>query len=143
VLVADADAPADLAEPSLLEEGGGQPSEPSGSSRSCPDCPHQALIESFHAHMPLNPRVEVWGERRERLLRARWREWWDRGKYDTAQAGVAWWGRFFAYCGKSKFLTGQTEPTHGRPPFVATLDWLVRPTNHDKIIDGTYHRGGK
>jgi hypothetical protein len=42
--------------------------------------------------------------------------------------------------GGSRFLTGKAEPGPGRKPFVATLEWLLRPKNFAKVVEGTYHQ---
>ena len=98
-----------------------------------PDCPHEAIIEAYHAALPTCPRVRVWHEGRRRLLAARWRE-------DEKRQSIKFWEKFFSYVGNSDFLTGRTEGSAGRPPFVADLEWLIRPTNFAKVIEGRYHR---
>jgi len=79
-------------------------------------------------------------------MRSRWRE---KAKpngttqgYTSVEGGIEYWRRFFDYVGKSRFLTGGAEGRNGRPPFVATLEWLVRPTNFAKVIEGNFHREG-
>lgn len=111
---------------------------------AAPDCPHEKIIELYHELMPENPRVLEWNDTRKGYLRARWRE---KAKpngrtqgYATVEDGLAFWKRFFGYCAQSKFLTGQSEGKPGRPPFVASLEWLMRPTNFAKVIEGNFHR---
>lgn len=111
---------------------------------SAPDCPHEKIVELYHELMPANPRVLEWNETRRGYLRARWRE---KAKpngrtqgYATVEQGLAFWRRFFGYCAESKFLTGQADGKPGRPPFVADLEWLMRPTNFAKVIEGRYHQ---
>jgi hypothetical protein len=65
------------------------------------------------------------------MLRSRWRE-------NPKRQTLDWWGRYFAYCAKSKFLTGQTH-SQGRRPFELSLDWLVKSENMAKVIEGAYH----
>ncbi len=76
------------------------------------------------------PRVKVWGETREAHLRSRWNE-------DPERQDTAWWKDFFVYIGKSAFLTGKVEQKD-RKPFFATLDWIVKPENFAKILEGKY-----
>lgn len=99
-------------------------------STAIPPCPHQRLIELYHEILPMCPRVRVWHETRQGLLRARWRD----------QPDLDYWRRFFGYVAQSDFLTGNSEPSKGRPPFVADLEWIIRPVNYSKIVEGRYHQ---
>ena len=88
-----------------------------------------------------HPAVRMWDDGAQAQLRARWRYWAQQGKYATQEEGLAWWGRFFAFCAKSKFLTGQSPPGKDYDgPFVASLGWLVEATNHRRIVSEEYHR---
>lgn len=113
-------------------------------AHSPPDCPHERIIEIYHALMPANPQVIEWNETRRGYLRARWREKAvPNGRsqgYATVDDGLAYWSRFFEWCAQSKFLTGQSDGRPGRPPFVASLEWILRPGNFAKVIEGNYHR---
>jgi len=117
-----------------------------GSPSRLPACPHEKLVELYHEILPMCPAVVDWTERRQGLLRARWREKaLPKGKhrgYSTEPEGLAWWRKFFRYVSDSKFLTGRAEPSKDRPPFVADLEWLVRPTNFVRVIEGRYHEDG-
>lgn len=94
-------------------------------------CPHQEIIELYHANLPANPRIKVWDGTRSEALRTRWRE-------DIKRQSLDYWARFFRHCAASKFLTGQVEDRNGRP-FTPGLDWLVKASNFAKIIEGRYH----
>jgi hypothetical protein len=76
------------------------------------------------------------------LLKTRWAEVEDdifKEKGSVSEEDILdWWRRFFGYIGKSKFLTGKTF-TKDRRPFMADLEWIVRPTNFAKIIEQKYH----
>jgi len=39
-----------------------------------PSCPHQAVVDLYHQHLPTLRRVEVWNSARQGYLRQRWRE---------------------------------------------------------------------
>lgn len=99
-------------------------------TESADHCPHQKIIDLYHKHLPMCPRVKVWNPTRQGLLRARWKEF----------PHLDDWEEFFKFVGKSDFLTGRAEAKQGSPPFVADLEWLIRPTNMAKIIEGKYHR---
>lgn len=115
-----------------------------GRGAAAPDCPHEQVIALYHELLPANPKVLEWTTARQQMLRARWREKAKRTAkqrgYETLEQGLAWWRRFLTYVGESKFLTGQTHGRDGRPPFVATLEWLLKPANFAKVIEGNYHR---
>lgn len=96
-------------------------------------CPHQEIIAAYHEALPTCTPVKSWSETRQSFLRQRWRE-------DAKRQRLEWWRRFFAYVAQSRFLTGQGDSSPGRDPFVADLEWLVRPQNFAKVIEGKYHR---
>jgi uncharacterized protein YdaU (DUF1376 family) len=115
-----------------------------GVAATVPDCPHEKLIELYHELLPSCTKVVEWNDGRRALMRARWREQamkkgGDRG-YTTVEAGLAFWRRFFGWVSKSPFLTGNGEGRNGGAPFVATLEWLIRPKNFVKVVEGNYHR---
>lgn len=103
------------------------------SQPATPDCPHQQIIETYHELLPSCPQVREWTAARQRLLRTRWTE-------NPKRQTVVWWRKFFAYVAESEFLTGRGSCAPGRDPFVADLEWLVRPSNFVKVIEGRYHR---
>ena len=107
--------------------------KPSDKKEKIPPCPHQKIIDLYHEILPELPKVKAWNETRRRYLQARWREAKERQNLD-------WWRRFFKYIRESDFLMGRTIPSNGRPPFRATLEWILRPNNFAKIIEGFYHR---
>lgn len=96
-------------------------------------CQHQKVIDLYHDKLKACPSVKEWNSSRQGYLRSRWNEKEERQDID-------WWGRFFDYISKSDFLMGRTEGKDGKPPFVADLEWIIRPTNFAKIIEGKYHR---
>lgn len=112
------------------------PSNPDGllvaSKPATPACPHQEIIAAYHEILPACPAVRQWTPAREKFLRSRWAE-------DPKRQRVEWWRRFFAYVADSEFLTGRGACAPGRDPFVADLEWLVRPANFVKVIEGRYH----
>lgn len=108
-----------------------------------PPCSHQSVIDLYHSLCPTLPRVEVWNDVRQGYLRARWREIAaDQSKTQevTTESLLEWWRDFFKFVALSKFLTGRGNYGKDRTPFVADLEWLVRPTNFAKIIENRYHR---
>ena len=109
--------------------------------KKLPGCDHKAVIELYHQNLPTMRRVEVWNETRAGYLRQRWRE----VAAELAQANdidandvLNWWGQFFQSVSKSRFLTGRVNSKDGRA-FVADLEWILKPSNFAKIVEGKYH----
>ena len=103
----------------------------SKSMKGPPSCPHQAIIGAYHELLPELPQVRALPEHRRRLLAGRWRE-------ESKRQNLEWWRNFFTVVSESDFLCGRSEPSQGRPPFHADLEWLIRPTNFLKVLEGRY-----
>jgi hypothetical protein len=113
-------------------------SPPSG---GLPSCNHQGVIDLYHKHLPTLRRIEVWNETRKGYLRQRWREVADElAKTKEIQSSdiLGWFAEFFEHIGTSKFLTGRVNDKSGRS-FVADLEWILKPSNFAKIVEGKYH----
>ena len=109
--------------------------------RGVPPCPIEQIVADYHATLPALPRILVRNDKRDALIRGRWREAFARGKAKDRDDGLALFREFFAHVGESKFLTGRSDARNGSAPFVADLEWLMRPTNFAKVVEGRYHRG--
>jgi len=119
-------------------EGNGDICPPSG---GLPNCDHEKVIALYHQHLPTLRRVEVWNETRKGYLRQRWREVAEelaRQKEVQVSDILDWFTEFFVHIGTSKFLTGRVNSKDGRP-FLADLEWILKPSNFAKIIEGKYH----
>lgn len=106
-----------------------------------PDCQHQAVIDLYHHQLPTLRRVEVWNDARKGYLRQRWREVAAELSKDKPTSGGAvldWFNDFFGHIQKSKFLVGKVNGKDGRA-FAADLEWILKPSNFAKIIEGKYH----
>ncbi len=108
------------------------------SSGRVPDCPHQAVIDLWHEMLPELPQVVKWTDLRAKLLKARWREIMTDEKLTTVDEGLAWFRKLFRFVKASPFLMGKTASRDGRP-FECELEWVLRPNNFVKIIEGKYH----
>ncbi len=100
-------------------------SSPNGS------CPHSDIIDLYHSLLPELPAVKksLWaGSNRERLLRARWRQ-------SPQHQTLDFWSNLFSYVSKSDFLMGRNSANFRG----CTLEWIVKPANFIKIIEGNYH----
>lgn len=121
-------------EDSLLPPNGGNVPGPFGdisgeggnSDPKSPVCPHQEIVALYHEILPSLTRVKEWTDQRQGLLRTRWKE-------KPERQTVEWWRSFFEYVSKSDFLMGRAEN------FRADLEWLIRPKNFVKVIEGKYH----
>ena len=106
-----------------------------------PKCNHQGVIDLYHKHLPTLRRIEVWNETRKGYLRQRWREVGDelaKNKEIQSSDILGWFAEFFEHIGTSKFLTGRVNDKSGRS-FVADLEWILKPSNFAKIVEGKYH----
>jgi len=106
-----------------------------------PSCDHEKVIELYHQHLPTLRRVEVWNDTRKGYLRQRWREVAEelsKEKEIVASDVLNWFAEFFDHVGQSKFLTGRVNSKDGRA-FLADLEWILKPSNFAKIIEGKYH----
>jgi len=106
-----------------------------------PDCNHQGVKDLYHLHLPTLRKVEVWNAARQGYLRQRWRE----VATELAQTKpidgndvLSWWAEFFKHIGQSKFLVGKVTSKDGRA-FTADLEWILKPSNFAKIVEGKYH----
>ena len=102
------------------------------SKPTTPSCPHQEIIAAYHEILPSLTRVRDWTTARQAFLRKRWNE-------NPERQSVDWWRGFFEYVSMSDFLMGRS-PGRGGEPFECDLEWLVRPKNFVKVLEGKYER---
>jgi len=115
----------------------GEPEEKTG----LPKCCHQEVIDLYHQKLPTLRKVEVWNDARKGYLRQRWRDVSQElalEKPIQTEDVLSWWSDFFTHIGQSKFLTGRVSDKSGRA-FTADLEWILKPSNFAKIIEGKYH----
>ena len=97
-------------------------------------CPHQDIIAAYHELLPSLARVREWTAERQSFLRKRWAE-------NPERQTLNWWRDFFAYVGQSDFLMGRRETQTGA--FECDLEWLVRPKNFIRVLEGRYENRGR
>lgn len=107
-----------------------------------PSCPQQKIVALWVKVLPGLRPPRSWGPDRQRHLAARWRELFADKEFADELSGLQWFEWFFGLIAKSAFLTGKVPGSNGKPPFAATLDWVVLPTNFAKIVDRKYHPQG-
>ena len=105
-----------------------------------PPCPIDEIVNEYHNRLPSLPRVLVRNAKRDGLIRGRWREAFADGKFTDRADGMGLFCEFFDHVSGSRFLTGRADSKPGVPPFCADLEWLMRPTNWAKVVEGKYHR---
>ena len=107
-----------------------------------PFCPHDEIIAMYHEQLPELPRMRVRNSDRDTLLRTRWKESLQRlqaaGRQGTREEGLAWWHKYFALVRASPLLMGQVEQRGRDSPWMASFEWLIRPKNFAKVIEGQY-----
>lgn len=116
------------------EETPSDESLPDGVSDSAPlspSCPIRKIVEIYHEKCPALPRVKAMHRAREEMLRTRWRE-------DESRQNLDFWDSFFSSVAASDFLCGRSTPKPGKAPFVADFEWLIRPQNFAKVLEGKY-----
>ncbi len=99
-----------------------------------PECPQTDIVAMYHRRLPGLARVREWTTERQRILRQRWRE-------KPERQSLAWWEEFFGYVLESDFLMGRT-PSRTGSAFECDLEWLIRPKNFVKVIEGKYENRG-
>jgi uncharacterized protein YdaU (DUF1376 family) len=115
----------------------GEPQEKTG----LPKCCHQEVIDLYHQKLPTLRKIEVWNDARKGYLRQRWRDVSQELSLEKpiqTEDVLSWWSDFFTHIGQSKFLTGRVNDKSGRT-FAADLEWILKPSNFAKIIEGKYH----
>ncbi len=89
-------------------------------------CPHEKIRLLYNKILPELPTCTVRNKTFDEHTRARWREKPERQNLD-------WWESLFQDIRKSDFLMGRSKSD-----FQASLDWIVKPTNMTKILNGNY-----
>jgi len=108
------------------------PSQEDVKSKSNP-VQYREIMMLWNKIMPSagKPAIKDMTETRKRRLKTLWR---DRSEADFQKLDT--WSEFLKYCTKSEFLMSG-------PWF--TFDWVMKPENFQKIVEGNYHgeSGGK
>ena len=120
--------------------------KPGRRKSAAPPCPTQDLVALWNTHCaPPLPGVGVLNAARREAISARWREVCADAGLDQA-AGLEWFGWLMRErVAGSDFLMGRRGGTHGPNghAWQATLDWVFRPTNFAKVVDGNYINQGQ
>lgn len=114
-------------------------------SKTLPNCPHMEILDLWAEIMPDQRQhaKNLWsGSKREKALAQRWKQGFKikheitgEPLYTDLASGLDWWGRFFRYLRKSKFLMSDNN--------WFSLEWIVNRDHFDNIIEKKYHDGGE
>lgn len=85
--------------------------------------PYDEIVEIYHSRCLDLPRVIKLTDQRKKFLNARWKEY----------PSIDFWNQFFDTVSKSQFLMGKVND------FKANFDWLIRPNNFVKVLEGNYN----
>lgn len=119
------------------------PPNPQGGSADAPEhpptekpkprkaIPFEQIKNLFNEILPELPTVILINKSREASIRARWNE-------HQAHQSLEFWEDLFIEIRKSDFLMGRTLNSSGSP-FRLTFDWLLKPSNFVKVVEGNYH----
>lgn len=120
-------------------KGVDQGEEGRGEDTRCPSCPVQKIIDLYHQTLPTLPRVVVRTDERDGFIRGRWKDFFESEGFKTQGEGLLIFERYFNEMVKpSDFLLGRVPGRDGGRPFTADLEWITRPNNFAKIIEGKY-----
>lgn len=86
----------------------------------------QKIVNLYHQFCPQLPKVQVISKTRKSSINARLRE---HGLNKITQV--------FQLAGESNFLNGENKEN-----WSATFDWLIKPTNFVKVLEGNYKNKG-
>lgn len=89
--------------------------------------PYAEIFAAYAECLPSLPQLRIVDEQRKRMIRLRWNA-------DKRFQTVDFWQRFFNHVRESDFLMGRTD----RPWSGCCFDWLLKPANFRKIIEGNY-----
>jgi hypothetical protein len=99
------------------------------SSENNGDVPYEQIVSLYNRILDELPKVSVVSPGRKRAMAARW----NTGK-NTREIG--WWEEFFDFISQSAFLMGKNSKG-----WTASFDWIMKPANFVKIVEGTYNKG--
>ena len=104
------------------------------------ECPHEKILDLWQEVLPEMPQHlrSQWNSARQQALRVRWRAVWTSETMQSEEEALDYWRRLFVFVRGSKFLMGKVTGAN-RKPFQITLEWLIKPANFSKVVEGKYH----
>ena len=89
--------------------------------------PYKAIIELYHAILPMGISCRKLTAKRKKAIAARWKSG-DLPDMDT-------WRQYFERAAKSKFIRGEVPPSNGFKQFQVSLDYLIREDSYAKALE--------
>lgn len=116
------------------------PTPPERRKASLPACPTQRIADLWDELLPELRSPVLWNDRRRQAVAVRWRDMAAHYGWDSQDAGVDWFRTLFARIRGSPFLMGKVPSRDkDRPPFRMDMDWLCKPNNWVKVVEGKFH----
>lgn len=94
--------------------------------------PHDDIIKLYHEILPEMPKIRLWNGKGRESLEARWATSHEFQSLD-------FWKELFSGIRRSDFLMGRAD---GRKWKCPGLNWIVLPTNFEKLVNGFYEGMG-
>ncbi len=91
--------------------------------------PYDEIISVYHELLPSLAQVYKLSDTRKRYIKKLWLE---------ELEDIESWRNYFIHVSRSDFLMGKVNDKLGRP-FIATIDFIINPTNFIKIAEEKYH----
>lgn len=118
--------------------------EPNGSVASkLPTCPHQAVIDLYHQHLPELPSVRILSESRKKSIGTFWKWVLTSKKSDgtpraTDKAGaLEWISAYFDRARDNDFLMGRSGRSGDHSTWTCDLDFLLTERGKKHVIERT------
>ena len=116
--------------PEIRISVGACPSSPApDGARGPAACPFARIVSLYHETLPQLPQVAALTDTRKANIRARWANEFERDLDLVRQ--------YFDRVAESRFLTGRRNG-RGDRPFRPDLEWLMKPGNVVKVVEGRY-----
>ena len=93
--------------------------------------PYQKIVDAYHDRLPELCQVRKLTETRKRYIKKLW--------VDGSLDDMTNWENFFDYVSESDFLMGKAKGRNGGAPWQADLEWITKPANFVKILEGKYN----
>lgn len=106
-----------------------EPGEEKPTTSGVPPCPYTAIVNLYNSTLPMLTQVKQLTPARKERMKIHWR-----GSAEKRDLG--WWEKFFQIVARCPFLHGESDK--GGQAWSANFDWLLKPTNMVKVLEGNY-----
>lgn len=112
----------DTANPTLTSTDTKQEKKDTKRDQQADAIPYEQIFDTYETVLPGKPRLKIRDDARRKSVRSIWNK-------DKRFQSLEFWQRYFAVVRKSDFLMGQST---------FAFDWLVKPANFKKVVEGNY-----